>query len=239
MSRGLFVTGIDTGVGKTVVAAAMLHALRRQGLRVVGMKPVASGCLRTAQGWRNDDALMLQGASEPRPDYALVNPYALPEATAPQIAAEHAGVRIELAPMVSAYAELAALADIVLVEGVGGWLAPVSDELDQSDLARALGIEEVVLVVSLRLGCLNHARLSARAIVADGFRLRGWICNSPDDRLEHADAYFNKLERAMGSPCLARMGFAANATPETRGAALSAAFQAWDFRQGNGSSRGG
>ncbi|MFT3807715.1 dethiobiotin synthase [Arenimonas sp.] len=224
MSRALFVTGIDTGVGKTVVAAAMLQAFRRQGLRAIGMKPVASGCTPTAQGWRNDDALMLQQASDPRPDYALVNPYALPEATAPQIAADHAGVRIELAPMVAAFAGLAAQADVVLVEGVGGWLAPLSDALDQSDLARALGIDEIVLVVGLRLGCINHARLSERAILADGFRLGGWICNSPDDRLEHADAYFSKLEQAMDSPCLGRLGFAQHPTPESMGVLLHTAF---------------
>lgn len=232
MSRGLFVTGTDTGVGKTVATAAMLHALRHEGLRAVGMKPVASGCQPTAQGWRNDDALMLQAASEPRPDYDLVNPYALPDATAPQIAAERAGVRIEMAPMVSAFAGLAAQAHLVLVEGVGGWLAPLTDELDQADLARALGIDEVVLVVGLRLGCINHARLSERAILADGFRLRGWIGNSPDDRLEHADAYFNKLEAAMDSPCLARLGFVQHATPEAMGAALHVAFRPRDFRQG-------
>lgn len=224
MSRGLFVTGIDTGVGKTVAAAAMLHALRRQGLRAVGMKPVASGCLQTLEGWRNDDALMLQAASDPRPDYALVNPYALPEATAPQIAAERAGVRIELAPLVSAFKALSAQADVVLVEGVGGWLAPLADALDQADLMHALGIDEVVLIVGLRLGCINHARLSERAILGDGFRLRGWICNSPDDRLEHADAYFTKLEQALESPCLGRLGFAQHPSPESMAADLHTAF---------------
>lgn len=238
MSGGLFVTGTDTGVGKTVAAAAMLHALRKQGLRAVGMKPVASGCAWTAEGWRNDDALMLQQASDPRPDYALVNPYPLPVPTAPQIAAEHAGVRIELPPIVSAYSELAGQADILLVEGIGGWLAPVTDDLDQSDLARALAIDEVVLVVGLRLGCINHARLSERAILADGFRLRGWICNSPDDRLEHADAYFTRLEGAMDSPCLGRLGFAQSLAPESQGAMLRVASLSGDFRQGGGSSRG-
>lgn len=213
MNRGLFVTGIDTGVGKTVVAAALLHAYRASGRRAVGMKPVASGCTREAAGWRNEDALLLQAASDPRPDYELVNPYALPEPTAPQIAAKHAGVHVELQPMVSAYVALVAQSDIVVVEGVGGWLAPLADGLDQSDLARACDIEDVVLVVGLRLGCLNHARLSERAIATEGFRLAGWIGNAIDDRLDHADAYFETVRSALSVPCLGRLAYRPNADP--------------------------
>src|SRR5687768_4148577 len=140
MSQGYYVTGTDTAVGKTLASAALLHALRDSGRRAVGMKPVASGCVLTPDGWRNEDAMQLQAASLPTPSYAQVNPFALPEATAPQIAAAAAGIRVTMAPMRQAYAELAALADVVVVEGVGGWLAPLADGLEQSQLAAALGL---------------------------------------------------------------------------------------------------
>jgi dethiobiotin synthetase len=164
-SRRLFITGTDTGVGKSVATAAMLCALRTRGLRAVGMKPLASGCEATAAGWRNEDALLLQSVSDPTPDYDDVNPYALPLPLAPELAAADAGMEISLAPILAAHARLAAQADAVVVEGVGGWAAPLSATLDQADLVRALDLP-VVLVVGLRLGCLNHARLTARAIAA-------------------------------------------------------------------------
>lgn len=210
MSAGIFVTGTDTGAGKTTATVVLLQALRAQGRRVVGMKPVASGCTAVADGWRNEDALQLQRASHPRPEYAQINPYALPEATAPQIAAAHAGVRLDLRLMADAFAVLRAQADIVLVEGVGGWLAPLGDTLDQADLARAFGIEEVILVVGLRLGCINHARLSERVVRADGFRLRGWIATAVDPALTHADEYFRHLQLALQTPCLGRLPAFAN-----------------------------
>ena len=163
MTHGIYITGTDTGIGKTTASCALLHALCARGLRAVGMKPVASGCERTADGWRNDDALRLLAASDPQPDYALVNPYALPEPTAPELAAADVHVTVEIDPLRVAFDALSAQADIVVVEGVGGWAAPLSVRLDQADLARALGLP-VILVVGLRLGCISHARLSARAI---------------------------------------------------------------------------
>ena len=201
MSRGVFVTGTDTGIGKTTVSCALLHALRARGLKAIGMKPVASGCERTPEGWRNDDALRLIAASDPRLDYALVNPYALPEPTAPEIAAREAGVTLALAPMRDAYAALAAQADVVLVEGVGGWASPLSAELDQADLARALGLP-VLLVVGLRLGCINHARLAARSIRADGFALAGWIGSAVDPDFAHREPTVAILQRRIEAPML-------------------------------------
>lgn len=197
----LYVTGTDTGVGKTLAAAALLHAARRQGLRAVGMKPVASGCGRTADGWRNDDALMLQAASDPRPRYADVNPFALPAPTAPQLAAREAGVAVQLEPILAAHARLAAGADRLVVEGVGGWMAPLADGLEQCALARALQAD-VVLVVGLRLGCLSHARLTARAIAADGLRLAGWIGSAVDPAFERAEEYLGLLRAAIPAPCM-------------------------------------
>lgn len=222
-SRAWFVTGTDTGVGKTRAAVALLHRLRADGLRAVGMKPVASGCVRTDDGWRNDDALALQAASDPRPDYALVNPCALPKATAPQLAADAAGVRVALPVLVDAARALQAQADALVVEGAGGWLAPMDHGLDQSDLARALGLP-VLLVVGVRLGCLSHARLSARAIVADGLPFSGWIANLIDPGFEDAQAYLDLLRAALPAPCLGVVPWAEAPTP----AALAAAVRAPD-----------
>lgn len=196
----LYVTGTDTGVGKTVASAALLHALRAQGQRAIGMKPVASGCEPTAQGWRNADALALQAASDPRPEYADCNPYALRLPLAPELAARADGVEVGLTPILAAHARLAAQADVLVVEGVGGWAAPLSGTLDQADLVRALQLP-VVLVVGLRLGCLNHAYLSARAIAADGCRLVGWIASRIDPAMDAADDNLTLLRSRLPAPC--------------------------------------
>lgn len=202
--NGVYITGTDTGVGKTVASCALLHALRAQGLRAVGMKPVASGCDRSDGAWRNADALALQAASDPQPDYADLNPYALPLPLAPELAAHDAGIHIALAPLLAAHARLRAQADVVVVEGVGGWAAPLSATLDQADLVRALGLP-VWLVVGLRLGCLNHAYLSARAIAADGCRLDGWIAVDIDPGMAAADRNFALLEERLDAPCRGRL----------------------------------
>lgn len=219
--HGCFVTGTDTGVGKTFASAALLHAMRRDGRPAVGMKPVASGCERTPQGWRNEDALALQAASQPRPEYLLVNPYALPEPTAPQIAAALAGVKVALPTLLAAHAALAAQAGgRVLVEGAGGWLAPLADGIEQADLARALGLP-VVLVVGLRLGCLNHARLTARAIEADGCRYAGWIGNAIEPPGPHAAAYLELLRTHLPGPCLGLLPHVPGGDPATLAANLA------------------
>ena len=204
-AQGFYITGTDTGIGKTVVSTALLHALRARGLRAVGMKPVASGCERvlrdgTLQGWRNDDALALQAASDPQPAYADLNPYALPLPLAPELAAREAGVSIDLDTILAAHARLQAQADSVVVEGVGGWAAPLSAALAQADLVRALDLP-VVLVIGLRLGCLNHAILSARAITDDGCRLVGWIGNAIDPDMARRDEHRALLQARIAAPC--------------------------------------
>ncbi|MEC5114116.1 dethiobiotin synthase, partial [Xanthomonas oryzae] len=136
-SPAFYVTGTDTGIGKTMGSTALLHALRARGHTAVGMKPVASGCERTPQGWRNEDALALQAASNPQPAYATINPYALPAPLAPELAAADVGVTLSLEPITQAFAQLRAQAEVVVVEGVGGWAAPLSATLDQADLVRA------------------------------------------------------------------------------------------------------
>lgn len=206
VARGVLVTGTDTGVGKTLASAALLHAWRARGLRVAGMKPVASGSILTAEGLRNDDAFALQAASSvPVPHYDDVNPYALPVPTAPQLAARAAGVVVTLPRIVAAHARLAGNADMVVVEGAGGWLAPLADGIEHADLARALTLP-VVLVVGLRLGCLNHARLSARAIAADGCVLAGWIGSVIEPGFD--DAYLGLLREALPASCLGVMAHA-------------------------------
>lgn len=199
-----YITGTDTDAGKTLATCALLQAFCAVGQSAVGMKPVASGCARTADGLRNDDALKLMANSHPQPDYAHVNPYALLDATAPEIAAERAGMTIALSDIEEAFSALRATADVVLIEGVGGWMAPLATGLDQSELVRRCNVP-VILVVGMRLGCLNHARLTARAIVDDGCELRGWIANAIDPALEFADDYFHLVQAAMPAPCLGRL----------------------------------
>ncbi|SKA04772.1 dethiobiotin synthase [Novilysobacter spongiicola] len=216
---GFYVTGTDTGIGKSVVSAALLHALRARGLRAVGMKPVASGCERIDGHWRNEDALLLQTASDPRPDYADVNPCALPQPLAPEIALREAGVELELETIQAAHARLAAMADVVVVEGVGGWAAPLSAQLDQLDLVRALRLP-VVMVVGLRLGCINHARLTADAILASGARLDGWVANGIDPSMARADENFEILLHRLPVPCWGRLPHARQPDPASLSAAI-------------------
>ncbi|HKS94329.1 MAG TPA: dethiobiotin synthase [Gammaproteobacteria bacterium] len=213
--RGFFVTGTDTSVGKTWVATVVIRVLARAGLKTVGMKPVASGSVPTSEGLRNDDALQLQAAANlPRP-YALVNPYAFAPPIAPHLAAAEAGVVIALPRILECFRQLCAGADAVVVEGVGGWQVPLGDSWGVPELARALGLP-VILVVGLRLGCLNHALLSARAIESDGLPLAGWIANEIDPGFGRRAANVATLERRMPAPLLADFPWAPAAGPATQ-----------------------
>ena len=204
--RSMYVTGTDTGIGKTVASTVLLHALRACGLRAVGMKPVASGCEFIEGQWRNEDALALQAASAPRPAYGELNPYALPLPLAPELAARDAGVRIETGVLASAFQGLQEMADAVVVEGVGGWAAPLSANLDQVDLVRALQLP-VVLVVGMRLGCINHARLTAQAIATEGCQLVGWIANHVDPDMQRQDENFEMLTQRLQVRCWGRLPY--------------------------------
>ncbi len=198
---GLFVTGTDTGVGKTRVAAAICRAYAALGVRVAAMKPVASGCARTSHGLRNEDALALQGAMTVRARYEEINPYAFAQPIAPHIAAAEAGVRIEFDLLDRAYQRLRAQSDVIVVEGAGGWLAPLGPTESFADLA-ALWDLDIILVVGLRLGCLNHALLTSESIERRGLRLRGWIANAIDSQFERAQENVESLRARLPAPCL-------------------------------------
>ncbi|MHB1059494.1 MAG: dethiobiotin synthase [Rhodanobacter sp.] len=202
MIKAVFIAGTDTGTGKTHAACTLLHALRAAGHDACGMKPVASGCTETPQGLRNDDALALQAAgSDAGLPYALINPVALRDPLSPHLAAAHDGVEIALAPLRAAFEQLAARHRKVVVEGVGGWLVPLAPGLFAADIARQWQLP-VILVVGMRLGCLNHALLSARAIVADGCRLLGWIGNRIDPAMDALEENLATLRELLPAPCL-------------------------------------
>lgn len=213
----VFIAGTDTGIGKTHAACALIHALRAQGLRVCGMKPVASGCRDTPDGLRNDDALALLAAGSAPLAYEAVNPLALREPLSPHLAARLEGVRIDPAPLRAAFERLRASHDRVVVEGVGGWMVPLAPGLLASALPRQWELP-VVLVVGLRLGCLNHALLSARAILADGCTLAGWIGNRIDPAMAAVEDNLQTLRQLLPAPCLGVLPF--GLAPEAAAARL-------------------
>ncbi len=173
---GFFITGTDTGVGKTLVAVALTRALAARGLRTAVMKPVAAGVIDTEHGPRNDDALELLGASNVPAAYEDVNPWLLSLPASPHLAARADGASISHDPILAAQRRLAAASDILIVEGAGGWLAPISATETMADVAGKLALP-VILVVGMRLGCLNHALLTRESIRARGIRFAGWIAN--------------------------------------------------------------
>lgn len=195
----LFVTGTDTGVGKTLVAAALVAALAATGRRAVGMKPVAAGLVARGDGWVSEDVEALMQAASVSAPRDLVNPYALRAAVAPAIAARMEGVRIALAPIARAFAELRATSDAVVVEGAGGFRVPLDDALDGADLAQALAVP-VVLVVGMRLGCVNHALLTAAAVAARGLTLAGWVANRVDPAMDRVEENVALLAGRLGAP---------------------------------------
>jgi dethiobiotin synthetase len=199
--QGIFVTGTDTEVGKTVAAVLLVRALREQGHRVAVMKPIASGCERTVHGLRNDDALALMQAAATDLPYEWINPYAFEPAIAPHIAAAQAGVSIEFDRITDRYQRLARTADYVIVEGAGGWRAPIDARLDMADLAMQLGLD-VIVVVGLRLGCLNHAQLTVESIQARHMTCRGWLANTLDPAMPCLQENIASLRARLQPACL-------------------------------------
>lgn len=206
MSRGYFITGTDTGVGKTLVSAALLHAFAAQGLRVVGMKPVAAGC-----EWRDgepywEDVAQLQAASNVDVPLALRNPYRFDPPIAPHIAASLAGTRIELAVIHRGYTDLQNHADSIIVEGAGGFYVPLNESDTMADLAQQLALP-VILVVGMRLGCINHALLTVQAILNQGLVLAGWVANQLDPDMLVREENLATLQHHIAAPLLGILPF--------------------------------
>lgn len=199
MSIGYFVTGTDTEVGKTLISCALLLHLRKTHARVVGMKPVAAGTVTTADGEDNEDAQALRAAGSIRVPRELDNPYCLPLPMSPHLAARAAGQRIEVDLLVERYRQLAAQADAVVVEGAGGFLVPLNESQTGADLAQALRLP-IVLVVGLRLGCLNHALLTQEAILSRGLTFAGWVANRIDPQMQAQEDNIAYLREHLQAP---------------------------------------
>ncbi|NEX63244.1 dethiobiotin synthase [Noviherbaspirillum galbum] len=196
-----FVTGTDTEIGKTLIASAMLHAFGRSGVRAIGMKPIAAGAEQRHGVWRNEDVDMLAAASNISLPRQLTTPYLLRDATAPHIAAAQEDVDLSIPHILGCYRDVAAQTDAMVVEGVGGFRVPLGNGKSTADLAQALGLP-VVLVVGLRLGCLNHALLTAEAIAARGLTLAGWVANLVDPAMRHGVANIETLAAGLDAPLL-------------------------------------
>jgi dethiobiotin synthetase len=219
--RGYFVTGTDTGVGKTLVACALLHAFASRGYTAVGMKPVASGAEWRGTGLVNEDVEQLIAAGTVAAPREHVNPYCFEPAIAPHLAAERAGERISFERIDHSFRELAARAQVVIVEGVGGFRVPLGADGDTGALAARLALP-VVLVVGLRLGCLNHALLTVEAIAARGLELAGWIANEVDPAMSAVDENVRALEALIAAPLITRIAHAVPPRPAVIAHALAA-----------------
>ncbi len=205
MNRAFFIAGTDTDVGKTTIAAGLLHAARAAGLSTAAVKPIASGCTATPQGLRNADALALQAECCPALDYAPVNPFAFAPAIAPHIAAREAGVTLNTSALADAVqAVLDRRADFTLVEGAGGWRVPLNARETLAALPNRLQLP-VILVVGVRLGCISHALLSAEAIAHDGLVLAGWVANILDPAMSRLEENLATLDELLPAPCLGRV----------------------------------
>ena len=198
MSPAYFLTGTDTEIGKTFITCALLHRARLDGLRAAGLKPVAAG---TDAAGLNEDVENIRAASSVELPRQLINPYCFAPAIAPHIAAAEAGVTIDFAPIQAACAQARQVADLVIVEGVGGFCVPLGDELGSDDLAVALGLP-VILVVGMRLGCISHALLTAEAIAARNLQLVGWVANHIDPAMSRFEENLAALQSRLAAPLL-------------------------------------
>lgn len=215
MSKHFFVTGTDTDVGKTLVAAGLLLAARQAGYSTAAVKPIAAGCEMTPQGLRNADALELQRVMTAELDYQQINPIALEPAIAPHIAAEQAGKHVRCAQLAGYCrgAMMSAAADFVLVEGAGGWRVPLNPVETLASLAKELNTP-VILVVGMRLGCINHALLTAEAIRNDGLPLAGWVANQLQEDMPVYRDNLQTLQRRLTAPLIGEIPYLDKPSPE-------------------------
>ena len=199
MSNGLFFTGTDTGCGKTTAAIAYMNQLKHANIRVAGFKPVSAGCERLPEGLRHSDAVKLQNNASVEFQYNIINPYAFEPAVAPHIGAQLAGIKMDIDTIVGCYQTLSSAVDQVIVEGAGGWLVPINTRQTMADVAKALNID-VILVVGMKLGCLNHALLTYQSILNHDCRVAGWIANILDPHMPNLNENIHYLENNFDSP---------------------------------------
>ena len=209
MAEGFFITGTDTGIGKTWSSVALLHYFRQQGKIVLGMKPVASGCENNNGRLRNEDALLLQQHASHNAKYSLINPYAFAQPVSPHIAANCSGQQINLQEIHRCYSMLREQADLVIVEGVGGWRVPLSKHLDVSDMAISLKLP-VIVVVGIRLGCINHAKLTFQAVTTSGLPFAGWIATCVEPKMMAREENIETIERMTEAPLLGVLPYLEN-----------------------------
>lgn len=221
MSQGYFITGTDTGIGKTWSTITLMQYFKNQGQTVLGMKPIASGCDEVDGCLRNEDALLIQQQGSLILPYEDVNPYAFALPVSPHIAAEQVGVEIVLDTIVEKYQQIEKLADIVLVEGVGGWLVPLNTQEDVADLALKLGLP-VIVVVGIRLGCINQAKLTFAALQKTGVSCRGWIASCIERDMLMRDDNIRTLCQSTDMPLLAVLPYMKNLDPEYLSSKISA-----------------
>lgn len=206
MNKGFFVTGTDTHVGKTFVSVLLMRVLGASGLRVGGMKPVASGGNWVDGDWRNEDALSLRASASLELPYESVNPYAFRQPVSPHLAARQEQREVCLETVLANFREIQSKVDCVVVEGAGGWLCPLGQSLDIADLAQAMGLP-VILVVGIRLGCINHARLTDRAIRESGLPYAGWVANFIDPEFTAGEETTETLEELIGQNCIGKISY--------------------------------
>lgn len=207
-----FISGTDTEVGKTWITLGIMQGFIRRGYNVAGMKPIASGSVVENGDLRNEDAVKIQALCSHKIPYSLINPYAFQEPIAPHLAAQKQGLDIQLPPIIDAYQEISSKVDIVIVEGVGGWRVPISESTQTVDLVNMLDIP-VILVVGLRLGCINHALLSAEALLNDGISLLGWVANQVDPTYGQIEETINSISSAIPAPLLGKVPYLAEMNP--------------------------
>lgn len=217
MKQGYFVTGTDTGVGKTLISAALIYSLSNEGGRVCGMKPVASGCIETEHGLINEDAEMLLEASNVTADYDLICPYRFLPPVAPHIAAQEQDTVISMDHILECYHRLQSSTDTIVVEGVGGWQVPLNEQESMPGLAKELGLP-VIIVVGGRLGCINHALLTAESVLASGLSVLGWVFNQVDPDMQQHDAVMQALQNRMPARLIADISW--QSSPDFRETSL-------------------
>ena len=218
-----FITGTDTGVGKTWFTVSLMTALKQRGFKVMGMKPVATGAIMTKNGLINEDAKLIMQNCSQKVSYNLINPFVFELPIAPHVAAKHEGVVIELDQITKNYHLLKSMCDVLVVEGVGGWRVPVTDKCSLSDLVSKLDLS-VILVVGMRLGCINHAILTAEAINADGMNLCGWVSNHLDRVYSKSEETIKTLKKRLDCPHIGNLLHNSDFDPDKLSTEVSSCF---------------